>query len=267
MRLDNESLHAAASQFLPGSSCQAAGAQFSADVSRQISLGRRSFAPPCVVGVVDRILTPASLASLKAAGLGILEIRFDLFEEEFSRVLDFVREASLLFGIIGTIRENEANKAALSERYAALCPIVDAVDIEVGTQEAARGEFIRIVKNSGKLLMVSHHDFQATPPEAELLRFIAEAGRLSADFLKLAVFAKTIEDAADLMRFMDQQSRAGQKLLSAFSMGPHGAITRISAGLHGSVFTYGYIHESTAPGQLSVSELLRLTSLFYPEAG
>lgn len=232
-----------------------------------IQLGRFQFAPPCVVGVADRILSAAELTKLKEAGLGILEVRFDLFQEEFGRVLEFTREASAAFGIIGTLRENSENKVHLLERYAALSQVSDIVDIEIGTDEPGRSAYIDLVKKNHKLLMLSHHDFEKTPEENELLHFVEEAGALSSDFLKLVVMAKTMRDAAKLMRFTEDQFRAGRTNLTAFAMGPHGAITRISAGLHGSVFTYGYIHESAAPGQLSVTELLRLTSMFYPGAG
>ncbi len=223
-----------------------------------------SVQPPCVVGVVDRILSNKELSGLAADGLGVLELRFDLFPEEFPAVLEFAQSLRGKFGLIGTLRETDSNRAALLERYAQLSPLVDIVDIEIGTVEPARSQFIETVKKAGAQLMLSHHDFQKTPPEAELNEFFAQAAGLKADFTKLAVFAQTGQDAARLMVYLEAMRQSGQKRITAFSMGPHGIVTRVSAALHGSLFTYGYIHASAAPGQLSVGDLLRITSQLYP---
>lgn len=228
--------------------------------------GQVSVQPPCVVGVVDRILTAQDLRGLETAGLRFLELRFDLFQEEFSEVLAFAQSLRGRFGLIGTLRETESNRPQLEERYAKLSPLVNIVDIEIGTPEPDRARFIDCVKNAGARLMLSHHDFRGTPPESELNEFFAQAARLQADFTKLAVFAQTRADAARLMGFLEGLRQSGHRQTTAFCMGPHGVVTRVSAALHGSVFTYGYIHASAAPGQLSVAELLRITSLLYPDS-
>jgi 3-dehydroquinate dehydratase type I len=229
-----------------------------------IRLGQISVQPPCVVGVADRILSDQELARLAGAGLRVLEIRFDLFAEEFSAVLAFVQRLRGRFGLIGTLRESDANKHALVERYALLSPLVDIVDIEIGTKEPERSSFVKSVRAAGPLLMLSHHDFKKTPLQNELDDFFVQAAELKADLTKLAVYAASREDAARLMGYLESRRQAGQKGVTAFSMGPHGVITRVSAGLHGSIFTYGYIHESAAPGQLSVTDLLRITSELFP---
>jgi 3-dehydroquinate dehydratase-1 len=211
-------------------------------------------------------MAPAELQKLSLAGLTTLELRFDLFCEEFASALTFAEKASASFALIGTMRETDSNKPHLTERYAQFSPLVDVIDIEIGTPVPERNQYINIVKESGKLLMLSHHDFGRVPPADELVRFLDEARLLGADFTKLAAFARNRSEAADLMHFLDNCTRKGARGLSAFAMGPHGAVTRVSAALHGSLFTYGYVHESAAPGQLSVDDLLRMSLQLFPRS-
>jgi 3-dehydroquinate dehydratase-1 len=47
-------------------------------------------------------------------------------------------------------------------------------------------------------------------------------------------------------------------------MGEYGTIARVLAPVFGSLFTYGYVTKSVAPGQLPVGKLIEELRLFYP---
>jgi 3-dehydroquinate dehydratase-1 len=47
-------------------------------------------------------------------------------------------------------------------------------------------------------------------------------------------------------------------------MGDFGKISRVMAPVFGSLFTYGFLHSSVAPGQLPVAKLVEELALYYP---
>lgn len=229
-------------------------------VERDLTFGSLKLKHPEVIAVVECILPSDRFDELAEQDLRILELRFDSFSEPWSDVVAFAQSMRSRFAILGTCRENEENRNLLKQRYADFVPVVDCVDIEIGTERALRSELIRITKDSSRQLMLSHHDFEKTPPDAELDRTIDDALLLRADFVKLALAAPSRQDAARLMFLLERRRDAH---LSAFSMGSAGAVTRIAGGLFGSIFTYGYMDHPNAPGQLSARELLALRKKFY----
>ncbi|MCU0609925.1 MAG: type I 3-dehydroquinate dehydratase, partial [Chitinispirillaceae bacterium] len=91
---------------------------------------------PGVAAVVDAIMPLNALLQLKKEGLDIVEIRVDLIDQHVLKIAEFLREVRqrVELPIIGTIRENDANRAGRLELFREIVPLVDCVDIEFGSK-------------------------------------------------------------------------------------------------------------------------------------
>ncbi|MDD5675184.1 MAG: type I 3-dehydroquinate dehydratase, partial [Chitinivibrionales bacterium] len=72
--------------------------------------------------------------------------------------------------------------------------------------------------------------------------------------------AKKPDDVTCLFEFTGQCAMP----VVALSMGEYGTISRLLAPLFGSLFTYGYIGEAVAPGQISIHQLIQDLRRYYP---
>ena len=97
----------------------------------------------------------------------------------------------------------------------------------------------------------SYHDFEGTP-DAETLIKIMDA--MNGDIVKGA-FAVNSSD--DLVRLFDISQRVGKRHV-IIGMGELGKITRIRQKLMGNEFTFAYVGNETAPGQMSVRDMIKL---------
>ena len=145
------------------------------------------------------------------------------------------------------------------EYFYKLTPLVDFVDIELRAEEFEKDEVRRVVRNNGKKLIVSYHDFEKTPCEGdieEIFRKIVEEG---ADIAKVAFKANSYEDVARLLCVAARQPIP----TVAIAMGDKGKISRVAGFVFNSVITYCALEKAFAPGQLTVAEMVELRKKFY----
>lgn len=213
---------------------------------------------PRVVAVIDEFLDMRRIGELKKIGVDILEIRVDKLGTDIPSLCVFIDKIKKTAGFpcIGTIRETAENKDKRSDIFKAIMPFVDAVDIEGDTSINRQV----IAHATGKTIIVSEHDFEKTPDIAHLESIAAKAESLGADIVKIATLAKNRHDVARLMAF----TASGNRNLVTIAMGEYGIIARVLAPMFGSLFTYGYVTKSIAPGQLPVGKLIEELRLYYP---
>ena len=206
--------------------------------------------------------------SLKTAfedGLDIAELRIDQygsFEIEYilSQVQRFVD-----FPTIATVRiESQGGnwKGEDQERLdisKAVLPYVDCVDIELVSQEIL-ADLVTKAKSQDKLVIISHHDFEATPPIEELEQLALQAKDLGADLVKLAVNTNSNDDLRRLSLFTLDKSSLG---LIVIAMGQEGRMSRLCFPAFGSRITYAAIGEPVC-GQLSFRQTFDWFREFYP---
>ncbi|MCD5409772.1 MAG: type I 3-dehydroquinate dehydratase [Methanocellales archaeon] len=218
-----------------------------------IEIGDVALDSPRIVGVVDSI---GAAIGAEKAGADLLEVRIDLLERgtEVVRFLDDVREASSL-PIIVTNRpevEGGAFNGSENERISILSTAMDhadAVDVELSILGYG---IVEKAKEQKSPIIVSHHDFNRTPPDEEIMKMLNNA-RDVGNFVipKIAVMANSLGDVLRLLRITIEAS----KPLCTIAMGALGKHSRVITPLYGSALTYGYVDGPKAPGQLSVSEL------------
>jgi 3-dehydroquinate dehydratase-1 len=144
--------------------------------------------------------------------------------------------------------EDDAGRLKLYEEgLAALA----AVDVELGSVICAA--VAKQAEKLGKVCLVSHHDFQKTPPLAELESVVERAQQNGA----AAKVATMIRSGADLEILRALLGKKWKRPLCVIGMGEAWKQTRLLFPKLGSCLTYGYLDKPTAPGQASASELIR----------
>jgi 3-dehydroquinate dehydratase-1 len=128
---------------------------------------------------------------------------------------------------------------------------VSAVDVELNSRICA--DVMRAAKKLGKVCLVSLHDFEKTPPLAELGSIVERVWQNGA-VPKVATMLRSEADVQTL-RALLAAKRAGP--LCVIGMGDGWRQTRVEFPKLGSCLTYGYLDRSTAPGQISAAELSR----------
>jgi 3-dehydroquinate dehydratase-1 len=117
---------------------------------------------------------------------------------------------------------------------------------------AAVGDYARAMKMP---LVLSFHDFNATPMVDDIVAKFEQAQALGADVAKIAVMPQSNDDVFALLA---ATSRAARELLIpvvSMAMGPMGAITRTNGWLFGSAMTFAVGASSSAPGQMPIEDV------------
>lgn len=148
------------------------------------------------------------------------------------------------------------------ERVALLCEAValkaDFVDIELSTDLQLISLLVETIKKHGGLtqLIVSYHNFIATPHMDELYRICDESYRCGADIVKVVTYARSMEDNLTILNLICTIQRQNRSII-AFCMGETGKISRVVTPLFGSFITFAARERGaeSAPGQLTVNEM------------
>ncbi len=100
-------------------------------------------------------------------------------------------------------------------------------------------------------IVASHHDYEGTP-NAE--RIISTLKGMDCDIAKGAF---TVTSFRDLVNILDA-ARSVERRHVLLGMGPLGTVTRIRSSILDNEFSFGYVGEPTAPGQLSAARMEEL---------
>ena len=123
-------------------------------------------------------------------------------------------------------------------------------------------EIAKQVKKYNVGLMISHHDYQATPSEKALIKIAKAAYGKKADIVKIATRAKSEGDIKTLLAVAERF--APKKAMTVMGMGPLGTLSRYITPLFNTCLVYGYIGTPTASGQLPYNELRDRFRTLYP---
>ncbi|GAB3655160.1 type I 3-dehydroquinate dehydratase [Ramlibacter alkalitolerans] len=216
-----------------------------------------------------RAALAAEIAVVAAKRPDLLEWRVDFFEaiadprEVLAAAAD-LRAASGDIPILFTRRcEREGGQPiALAEAgvpalYEAVAGsgCVDLLDFEMGNDAAHVAQVRALARRHGLPLVLSFHDFQRTPGEAELRERFAQAQRLEADIAKVAVMPQSTEDVHRLLGATLEASRSLAIPVISMAMGGLGAVTRLCGGVFGSALTFAVGAAPSAPGQIAIEEV------------
>ena len=108
-----------------------------------------------------------------------------------------------------------------------------------------------------KPVIVSYHDFQGMPDQPQLIGIYEEMKKTKAAIAKIAVTPRSLQDNLSILQFLLDADMP----LCMIAMGRLGKHLRAVAPIYGSALTYGFVTESTAPGQMSLAELCQARKL------
>ena len=149
---------------------------------------------------------------------------------------------------------SDSQVVALYEAVAA-AGLVDLLDFEM---DSAAGDLERVravARRHGLALVLSFHDFQQTPPTADLQERFAQAQRLGADVAKIAVMPQSLQDVHRLLGATLQASQSLTIPVISMAMGGLGAVTRVCGGVFGSALTFAVATAPSAPGQMPIEDV------------
>ena len=161
----------------------------------------------------------------------------------------------------------ESDNPSLS--FNRLCAAIEAgaeyIDTELEYPDDLQLQLRNRARSAGTKLIVSWHNFSATPPLKQLLEVYRSCAEKGADVVKIVTTANSLIDATRTMRLYRSVARLPRKRihrppLAAFSMGSAGKFTRYLSLKLGSPLSYTYPDgaKATAPGQYSESQLAAL---------
>jgi len=206
----------------------------------------------------------ASTASLDEepaarARADLLEFRLDLATAGVGGLTAYDGDLPVLVtnrveGEGGAAPEGPARLDAL-ERAVEYDPVV-AIDVELAAIRGGDGR--RVVKRArehGTAVVVSVHDFEATPGRGRMRSLLRAAGD-HGDVAKLAVTATDRGDVLDLLAVTD----GADGRVATVAMGEAGRHSRAVAPLYGSRIGYAPVDpaDATAPGQYDLATLRTL---------
>jgi len=211
---------------------------------------------PMVAGVIVGGLKDSTVRKAVRDGADIIEARVDAFKDTDPESLRKEFEAARLpLPLLLTVRSaKEGGAGALTDKKRAeilevLMPFADMVDIELSSGRIIEN-VINSAKRHGKRVIVSYHNFKATPGVKALREITRKARSLGAEAVKIATFVNGPEDLVKLATILTES-----KGMIVIGMGALGACSRVFFPMLGSIITYGSIGTATAPGQLTLKEI------------
>lgn len=202
-----------------------------------------------------------------ADGAHVVELRADLGDDPtpaaVRAALARLRDAGR--PVLLTVRAaSEGGRPLADDRRAAIyadcLALADAVDVEIASSALA-AEVVPRARAASRLVVLSAHDFAATPAADVLLALVDRAAALGGDVAKLAT---TVDTLAQLQTLLETTLAARARGVVTVGMGAFGPLSRVVLPAAGSLLTFGAAGTPTAPGQLPVAELAAVVGRLWP---
>jgi 3-dehydroquinate dehydratase I len=133
---------------------------------------------------------------------------------------------------------------------------VDIVDLELANGQAFTAPLMSLAHEQGVRVILSFHDFRATPDNEALLTTVGEMVGRGADIAKIACVPR---EPGDVLRLLEVTLTARRMFpaipLCTLSMGSLGVLTRVAGFLFGSDMSFAVGKTASAPGQIPIAEL------------
>lgn len=189
-------------------------------------------------------------AELVAQGIELVEWRIDHLQEPFALKELLAKRPG---PVIATVRLPEDGGKYVGPEGVRRSWLKAAVEAGVEYVDLERETALAIPRTGSTRRIVSLHDFDGTPEDAELARLATELKAADADIVKLATTAKSNRDSLRMLEFV----RGAAFPVVGLCMGEYGLATRVLARKFGAQWTYAAPagQAAAAPGQLTVSAL------------
>lgn len=190
-----------------------------------------------------------------------VEIRYDFFDEkQWPELSARVRKVAPGKMQIGTIRLKHDGgtfpDTRVIERMELWGKILDAQEVpewlDLERDYLANYRQLHQMAATRKVkILVSEHNFERVPSDAELEEFAKDVQSFKAHGLKIAAMSNNLTDCDRLYKFI-KKNASHFELFAAFGMGKTGMVSRLWSLKEGANLTYGAIGKAEAPGQIDV---------------
>ncbi len=184
--------------------------------------------------------------------------------ETVIHVLSEIKEALGEIPLLFTFRSYKegGQKETSSSYYMNLLTAVieskypDLVDIELFIGSSIVKRLVKKAKEQQIMVIMSNHDFQATPANEEIINRLVTMQEAGADILKIAVMPTCIMDVLRLLAVAEtMKTTYAKQPFITIAMGQMGLLSRIAGEMVGSAATFGSGKQASAPGQIEAEEL------------
>lgn len=241
----------------------------------EIGAGRPKVIVPIVAAAAKDIVAKAE--SFQGIPLDVVEWRVDFYEDVFQteKVLETLSKLRAALGetpLLFTFRTKKegGEKEIDMEAYTALNKAaaesgnVDAVDVEIFSGDEVVRENLKNIHSAGKIAVGSNHDFDKTPDYDDLIYRLRKMQDMGADIPKIAVMPRNHRDVLTLLSATETMSSTyADRPIITMSMSATGVISRLCGEVFGSAMTFGMVGQASAPGQIPVEQLNKVTEIIH----
>ena len=232
--------------------------------SGELKLGKHQLHTPVICGSVigkDLKTMKTGVASAIKEGVDAIELRVDGLSNQagWEKMLD-----TKMPMILTNRPEREGGKFKGSEKkrvkvlLEGLVQPIACVDIELSAPKNLREQVVSGAKEAGVGVIMSHHDFSATPSIDTLMGVARRLAGAGCDIAKIVTFAEEPRDSLRVLDFLVKVQGEVSVPVIAFAMGEAGGLSRVAAPLLGSPIVYAAAGETTAPGQFDITTTKQL---------
>ena len=215
----------------------------------------------------------------------IIELRLDYIGDHTLITKDFITtllaETQPKIPVILTLREKSEGghlEITSETRFEIIKMLIrtkpDYLDIEMNTDPQIMRELINLATHCKIKLIFSYHDFEKTPSLEDgkeiitdflrrLVTFSTQITDKSGPFIYKTIFtANSFDDNLVSIKMNRFFTKMGEdRNIICFCMGDQGIFSRIMCVKAGSLFTYGSIEDTTAPGQIDIKKIREMHQL------
>jgi 3-dehydroquinate dehydratase-1 len=193
-------------------------------------------------------------------GADYVEIRFDFLNlsdmDQAMSISDMINKKAVYTLRApdegGHFKGSIAQRIAWLKKLAASKPMLLDVELNTIKYNTCLTDYLKAQNVS---LLISWHDFEKTPQDAELKRLLYEMRTYSQNIKMVA----TAQTTVDSLRLLDLYENARELNLIAFAMGDAGVISRVLCVIIGNApFTYASLEKAISPGQLTIKQMRKL---------
>lgn len=231
-----------------------------------VDAGRPIVCVPVVEKMPEDIL--AAVDALVNSEVKMIEWRIDAYEDyqdaqSVRDILDDMRSMTKEVILLATLRtaeqggEADLSEIELTDLYdeIAKAHVADIIDVEAFSLSDAMA-VIRQLQKRGALVLLSHHDFTATPSEGAMEDLLERMAKKDGDLVKLAVMPHELRDTLRLMAVSNDFIKKHKGIpLVTVAMGKDGLLSRLAGECFGSCITFAKDSKGSAPGQVPFAEL------------
>ena len=187
---------------------------------------------------------------------GLVEVRIDKLDLSVEETGELFKASPTLVATCRRGRFPDQERHSFLDR--AIRSGAAYVDMDTETDESFRQELVSLARDHNCRVIVSYHNFEATPSSGELEAIVRQCIGKGGEIAKIACMVRTVKDVITILSLYDLDIP-----LIALGMGEMGRITRVAAPLLGAEFTYASYEPGSeaASGQLSRKDMKQILSI------